>query len=589
MKRFEDYGFKNIDYKKTDEQYSVCPKCSANRKPANRKIKCVTINIVKGVFHCHHCGYAGSLYEKAAGHFEPRPIKVKPIPLSEKVYIHLAERKISRAVIDRNKITMDSRVFGNKNYNCICFNYFYNNELVNIKYRSPFKDFQQVKDGQKIFYKLDDIKETDEVIITEGEFDALSFEEAGFLNAVSVPEGAINTNVKELTNKMLYLDNCYDYFENKKKIYLAVDNDAPGIRLRDELARRLGKSRCYIINYPPDCKDANDVLMKHGKDELKSCFNEAISYPVEGIYYAYSRENELYELYEHGFPDGAKIGYHKFDDLFEFHSSQLTIVTGIPSHGKSNFIDEVMLRLAVKHGWKFGVFSPENATIEIHLLRLCEILIGKPFLKYYNNRMSIEELHQALDFIHKHIFFILPDNENYKLDNILECASNLCLKYGIKGLIIDPWNTIEHQKNNGEETHIYIGRVLNQLKYYSRLHGLHTLLVAHPKKMQRAKETQQHLIPTLYDISDSANWYNVADNGIVIYRKFGEDKSSNYNEVHVQKVKHKFIGKIGYCKFNFDVSCQRFIEFGAAKKDSMFEYQEDSYFVENSIEDEESF
>ncbi len=339
MKCFEDFGFKNIDYKNAGEQYSVCPKCSSNRKPANQKLKCVTINTIKGVFHCHHCGYAGSIYERASGHFEPRPLNIKPIPLKAVIYNYLMERKISKAVADRNKISMDERVFGDTKLKCICFNYFYNNELVNIKYRSRNKDFQQVKYGQKVFYKIDDIKETDEVIITEGEFDALSFEEAGFLNAVSVPEGAINSNVKQLTTKMLFLDNCYDYFENKKKIYLAVDNDAPGIKLRDELARRLGKSRCYIINYPPDCKDANDVLIKHGKEELANCYNEAISYPVEGIHYAYSRENELYELYEYGFPDGAKAGYYKFDELFEFHSSQLTIVTGIPSHGKSNFID----------------------------------------------------------------------------------------------------------------------------------------------------------------------------------------------------------------------------------------------------------
>ncbi len=248
-----------------------------------------------------------------------------------------------------------------------------------------------------------------------------------------------------------------------------------------------------------------------------------------------------------------------------------------------------MLRLAVRNDWKFGVFSPENATIEIHLLRLCEILIGKPFLKGYNGRMNIDELHQALDFIHKHIFFILPDNENYKLDNILDCVSSLCLKYGIKGLIIDPWNTIEHQVKDGEQMHIYIGRVLNQLKYYSRLHGLHTILVAHPKKMQRQKDTQHYILPSLYDISDSANWYNVADNGIVIYRRFGDDKSSSYNEVHIQKVKHKFIGKIGYSKFNFDNSCQRFIEFNSTKQGNMLEYQEEDYSEINLIDEEEPF
>ncbi|MBS4012405.1 MAG: hypothetical protein KGZ97_01425, partial [Bacteroidetes bacterium] len=158
-----------------------------------------------------------------------------------------------------------------------------------------------------------------------------------------------------------------------------------------------------------------------------------------------------------------------------------------------------------------------------------------------------------------HTYFILPDNEEYRLERILEAASGLVLKHGIKGLILDPWNTLEHQYGSDSET-IYTGKVLNQLKYFARIHDIHLFLVAHPRKMARKKDSKLFEVPTLYDISGSANWFNIADNGMVVYRQFSEDFTESYPIVYVQKVKHKFIGKTGFAKFDFDVSCQRYIE-----------------------------
>lgn len=222
-------------------------------------------------------------------------------------------------------------------------------------------------------------------------------------------------------------------------------------------------------------------------------------------------------------------------------------------------MDQLIIKLAINHNWRWGIFSPENSTIEIHLLRLIEILVGKPFLKDYNNRMTFDEVESAREFVNNHTYFILPDNEEYRLERILEAASGLVLKHGIKGLILDPWNTLEHQYGNDSET-IYTGKVLNQLKYFARIHDIHLILVAHPRKMARKKDSKLFEVPTLYDISGSANWFNIADNGMVVYRQFNEAMTESYPIVYIQKVKHKFIGKTGFAKFDFDVSCQRYIE-----------------------------
>lgn len=559
---FEDFGIYGIDKNRFGEQRTTCPKCSSTRKATHKNIKCLSVNPDKGTWFCHHCGYSGGLFEKKeAKCFQPKPVSSNAVSPTEKVYDWFASRKITKEVINRNKITIEKVFLSqlDKEDWCICFNYFIGEILTNIKYRNSQKVFQQVKGGSKVFYKLNDLENQTVCIITEGEIDALSFEVAGLTNAVSVPDGGINPEVKQIQTKLDYLDNCSEYFKNMHRIYLATDSDAPGIRLREELARRLGKSRCWIVRYPNGCKDANDVLVKYGSNKLKECINNAELYPIEGIHYANDRRDELKDLYENGFPNGAKSGYSNLDELITFYGSQLTIITGIPSHGKSNFMDQLMIKLAINHNWRWGIFSPENSTIEIHLLRLIEILVGKPFLKDYNNRMTFDEVETARDFINDHTYFILPDNEEYRLERILEAASGLVLKHGIKGLILDPWNTLEHQYGSDSET-IYTGKVLNQLKYFARIHDIHLFLVAHPRKMARKKDSKLFEVPTLYDISGSANWFNIADNGMVVYRQFSEDFTDSYPIVYVQKVKHKFIGKTGFAKFDFDVSCQRYIE-----------------------------
>ena len=462
--KFEDFGIYGIDLNKYGEQRTTCPKCSSTRQNSHKNIKCLSVNADKGTWFCHHCGHSGGLYEKQNFRkFEPKPIKSNYVSPTEKVFQWFESRKIPKSVVERNKISIEKVFLSqlDKEDTCVCFNYFLDEALVNIKYRNPQKVFQQVKGGSKIFYKLNDLNNQTDAIITEGEIDALSFEVAGFLNAVSVPDGGINPEVKQIQTKLDYLDNCSDYFKNMHRIYLATDSDAPGIRLREELARRLGKSRCWIVRYPNGCKDANDVLVKYGSNKLKECINSAELYPIEGIHYANDRRDELKDLYENGFPNGAKSGYSNLDELITFYGSQLTIITGIPSHGKSNFMDQLMIKLAINHNWRWGIFSPENSTIEIHLLRLIEILVGKPFLKDYNNRMTFDEVETARDFINDHTYFILPDNEEYRLERILEAASGLVLKHGIKGLILDPWNTLEHQYGSDSET-IYTGKEIGR-------------------------------------------------------------------------------------------------------------------------------
>lgn len=557
--RFEDYGIYGVNYSGATEQRIVCPKCDIRKGGTNDKD--LAVNIEKGTWICFsaNCGWTGALRKiKDKGY---KPIISKSLVLEDKNYKYFADRGITKEVVERNKITKD-KVFMpslNKTVPVICFNYYVGDTLVNIKYRDLDKNFCQVKDGAKVFYKLNDLVGQTECIITEGEFDALSFEVAGYKNAISVPDGAINPVAKNVTVKLSYLDECAEYFENINRIYLATDNDSAGLRLREELARRLGKYRCWIVNYPDGCKDANEVLVRHGKEKLKELIEKAEPYPIEDVHLAKERLLQLLDIYDNGYPSGAKTGWANLDEYITFYDSCLTVINGIPSHGKSNFTDELMLRLSLKNGWKFGIFSPENAKIEIHLHRLCEILIGKPLIG--SNRMDESELIDAVQFVNDNIYFILPKDENYTIDNILDNAKYLVLKHGIKALILDPWNAIIHDYGENNETE-YTKKMLNQLLYFERNYGLHLFIVAHPAKMRKVKDSKKYEVPNLYDISGSAHWFNKTELGLTVYREYSEDLSHTlHTTVYIQKVKHIFMGKTGFVKFNFDPSCQRFYEY----------------------------
>jgi twinkle protein len=221
----------------------------------------------------------------------------------------------------------------------ICFNYFREEELINIKFRGRRKIFKLATNAELIFYHLDGIKDKSECVITEGEIDAMSFYEAGVHNVTSVPNGAaVGSN-----QQLIYLDNCIEYFAKMKKIVLATDDDMAGRNLRSELARRLGKERCYQVTYPIGSKDANEVLVKYGSQALKEVYENATVWPLEGIRTLNDSDikKTVLDWYENGYPKGLRTHIPGFDELLQFWPGQLTLCTGVPQSGKSEFLNYI--------------------------------------------------------------------------------------------------------------------------------------------------------------------------------------------------------------------------------------------------------
>lgn len=326
-------GFEIEDYNvfkfKDGVKKEVCPICTPNRKPENQKKKDLELYWNTGLGFCHHCHERIQLhtYKKKVDIKVYVKPKFKPSEVSSKVVKWFEGRGISKQTLVSTKVTegLEWMPQTQKKENTIKFNYFLNGELINTKFRDGKKHFKLCKDAEKIFYNLDSIRTEEECVIVEGEIDALSFIEAGVYNVVSVPNGF---NAQGSVN-LDYLDGYLDFFDNKTKIYLALDNDEAGVNGKEEFIRRLGAERCYIVDFG-DFKDANDYLQGNTKDDLKGLLNEAELIPMDNIVVLENLTEELDDFWLNGFERGMTMDLPDFDKHFSLALKQYTLITGTP-------------------------------------------------------------------------------------------------------------------------------------------------------------------------------------------------------------------------------------------------------------------
>jgi twinkle protein len=444
----------------------------------------------------------------------------------------------------------------------IVFPFFEHGIAVNEKYRTLDKRFWQRTGGRKTFWNADALDDptlvhgAQSLIITEGEPDALAGIECGFPLSVSVPDGAPAPSEgrddgtfdpeADRTGKFEFLWNNRERLRRVKRFILAVDNDAPGQRLASELLRRLGAPRCFFVTYPEGCKDLNDVLMKHGPERVTAVLNAAKPYPVRGLYRLddYPAEERV---------SGVTTGFAALDDTsypgwIKIFPGELMVVTGIPSHGKSTWVLNLCVNVAKLHRWPTALFSPEMRTVP-HLRDKLRRII----------RADAEWSQIADNFIRKYFTFIDNDptgevDDDLTLEWLLERAMDAVLRDGIRVLVIDPWNEIEHARRHGESTTEYIGRALREFKRFARQYEVAVIIIAHPTK-DIAKDGRSRQ-PTLYDIEGSAHWFNKCDHGIVIYR---EDAAKDVTLVSVCKSRFEEAGEQGGVRFRFDRETQTFM------------------------------
>lgn len=517
--------------------YIKCPECLENRKKKNTKP--FRVNSEKNGGYCYHCETSFVEYKPfktEKTYFVPEWKNITN--LTDKSVKYFTGRMISQQTLNKMKVYSDSEYMPqfNKNIEVICFPYFYNEKLINIKYRGASKSFKLVKDSELIFYNIDCVSKFDEIIIVEGEIDCLSFIEIGLDNCISVPNGASGKD-------MPFIDNYIELFKDKKLI-IAVDNDLRGTELKNELIRRFGSENCYIINFE-DCKDANEVLTRKGGLELRNIIQNKKEIPISGIIEIDSKYDDIYNLYINGLEKGKTIGIKEIDDIITWELGRLATWTGIPSHGKSSIVDLINVLLNLLYGWKVAYFSPESYPIKYHYARIHSLFSGRPFKAISDQDKSNFE--GIFNYINDNFSFIYPE-DNFRFENILEKAQYLVKTKGINVLTIDPYNNLEHTKNKGESDTDYVGRVLYELTKFGKKNNCLIHLIAHPTKMKKQLNGKYEK-PNMYDINGSANFYNKSDYGISIYRHFDDNPRIEFD---VLKVKWKHLGEGGSAEFRYN-------------------------------------
>ena len=558
MRNFANYQV-DIRHRTSGVIKTICNQCLPTRH--NKRDRSLRVNIDTGHCHCYHCGAdfyvpddteerekaerQAARKRRAAAvvpqHFQRPVFDASKTTLSDATERWLVEtRCIPQSVIAELRITEQEEFmpqFGAKE-RCVCFNYFEGGQLVNTKFRSGKKHFKMVQGAELIPYNIDSLIGQTSCIIHEGELDAASSIAAGFKGVISVPAGA-NSNLSWLDRFMETL------FEDLEEIIIAVDTDSAGIRLRDELVNRLGAERCRVVAYGPDCKDANEHLVKYGLESLRIAIEQAVEVPLEGIFTAADLHGDLRALFDNGFGPRAETGGEEMDKSCIYARRRNIIVTGTPGAGKSEWVDELVLRLCLRHQWKIGFFSPENIPIVYHLRKLIEKLTGHRF----QNGCGMTEglLARSEEFLAENVSHISLKG-NATPDRVLAKARELVVRRGCRIFVFDPLNRFDHEPAPGQTETQYISNLLNKFTEFATQYNCLLILVAHPRKMNRNPTTGATPRVEMYDINGSADFYNKADYGIVVER----DKEIGITRVYVDKVKFKHLGVGGVATFVYD-------------------------------------
>ena len=555
-----------VDTGGPDEQRVICPECTPTRRKQN--LKDLAVSISKETWFCHHCGWKGGLKNNNQVYVKKdmpakifkKPVELKSNAIPDSVLEYWQKRGIRPNTLQKAGVSFEKSWMPQtkQDENCVVFNYYIDGELINKKYRTGRKHHKMEKDARLVFYAplaKNNHKYEGDIYITEGEPDCLTLIELGFDNVVSPPNGAPAENVDITNVDFSYMESFNEIVKSYKRVFLVMDVDKVGARFRDELARRIGYERCFKAEYPEGCKDINDVLVNKGEKAAQYVVENCVPYPIKGKFDVEDLYENLYNMWGSGFKPGNSTGWGNVDKYYTVREKEFTILTGIPGSGKSSWLDHLMVNLALYKQWGFAIFSPENFPFERHIAKLCEIKAGKPFDRHYNGHMDEDELIDSAQWCNDYFHFIMPDeDENQTIDNILNLARASIFKDGIKGLVIDPWNEIEHEIGRDSET-VYISKVLTKIRKFCRINDIHCWIVAHPTKLNKRADGS-YPIPTPYDIAGSAHFRNKADNCICVHRDYEDDKT----DIHIQKVRFKEIGKVGQARMQFNVANGKYSE-----------------------------
>lgn len=513
-----------------------CPQCVDRR--TNKADKSLSVNHDSGLAKCHYCD-AVSIRDKESPSFAKKDYVLPPqtwqnfTSLSDNLVKWCASRKIRQETLIHFGVSEEKyyQPAHGKEVNNIVFNYFEGGEVVNKKYRSGDKKFTQSKGGKPILYNIESAIGSKELWIVEGEFDALALYEVGISNVVSIPNGANNSDDFWINSEV--------YLRDVEKFIIGTDKDAKGIEVREQIAQRLGRYRCEFVEWKG--KDANDDLVS---GDLRESIKGRKRFPVGGTFSVDDLYEDILDIYDNGLPKTLRVENPCFgilNDVWTTMRGHLVTTTGIPSHGKSSFVEWYALNLVRDHNMKLSFFSPEHSPMALHQSRLMERVVGKRF--FGSQRMDKSAVQRYKSWAKERIYLTGAENGEFPTWNwLFEKFKEQLYSFGIDIFIVDAFNKLDFDEKGDDLRNIR--KVLTKLTMFAQMHNVLIFLVAHPTKMKK-KEDGTYDVPTLYDVSGSADFRNQTHDGITIHRFFETPEQEGSTLFVNTKTKFDFQGEIG--------------------------------------------
>jgi twinkle protein len=330
------------------------------------------------------------------------------------------------------------------------------------------------------------------------------------------------------------------------------------------LTSRFNAEKCYVIELPKDCKDANECLQKYGKERLIQCYKSARPVPVSGIFYVADQREIMVDNFIRGSRMGDLTHMGDFDRIFRWKKGQVNGWTGYANFGKSAFFCQCALVKSIMDGWRWAIWSPENYPACDFYDDLIEMYVGKNVTDTYGNKMSLEEYMNAIEFINNHFIFIYPE-EKQTVEDLLGLVYTLILKHGIDGFCFDPYN--QRDESDDEVNLTTEGKVSNfntKIKRFTVKHNVSANIIIHPKVTSALTEARngEFKPADAYDMAGGAMWPNKLDNIVSVHRPnwFKENgKTDPTVHIYTQKIKRKRTGgELGKTEMFWDIKKSRF-------------------------------
>ena len=416
------------------------------------------------------------------------------------------------------------------------------------KWRGTDKSFRIEPSGQSlILWGLDRLADvsSDTLIINEGEIDALSMMTAGMGAVVSVPNGAPSRpgegDIRPPDDRAFaYLwadNNLRPELVPFSRFILATDGDGPGLILRDELAIRLGRKACWFVTYPAGCKDANDVLCKHGRDGVQALIVGARPMVADQLVPFSAIPRSIGESWSSGWGD--------LDQNLMFALPEVCVISGPPNHGKSQFALALVANLARVHGMRTAILQFED-DVDRHRDDL-----GR-YAKAWRSGNGRPITMEPGAWIDTHFLTVPPpedieETQDKTLAWLIDRIDEAATRHGCRIVLIDPWNEIEHAWGVNETETAYTGKALRMIRALARKYQLLVIIVTHPSKSAGLKTDAREATP--YDIAGSAHWANKPDHVVLISRERGSSETI----VNVAKCRdYRKRGAPGVVRMRFD-------------------------------------